>query len=234
MQLAVFGSTGLAGTALTRLALENGHQVRALVREPGHAGRIIPRVEVVRGDARDASAVARTVDGADAVISTLGGFRGPDSIAAGTRNILAAMRVSGPRRLVVLQGFHIGFPSDPQGPGKRLVKAYLTLRCRPLVLYGAELGQLLRDTHDISWTLVRIPRMVEGGPSGRVSSGTFALGPWSSVRVGDVAAHLLTLAQNESSVHEAPMLHTPRSRRWASTPVEPAPGSMAQSTDAAS
>ncbi len=38
MQLAVFGSTGLAGAALTHLALENGHQVRALVREPRDSG----------------------------------------------------------------------------------------------------------------------------------------------------------------------------------------------------
>jgi putative NADH-flavin reductase len=221
MRLAVFGSTGLAGTALTHLALENGHLVRALVREPGEAGRIVPGVEVVQGDALDPSAVARTVEGADAVISTLGGFRGPESIAGGTRNILAAMRMSGPQRLVVLQGFHIGFPNDPQTLGKRLVEAYLTVRCRPLLPNGAELGELLRATHDISWTLVRIPQMIKRGASGRANSGTFALGPWSSVRVGDVASYLLALAQNESSVREAPMLYTPRSRRLESTPAEP-------------
>jgi uncharacterized protein YbjT (DUF2867 family) len=226
MRLAVFGSTGLAGAALTHLALENGHQVRALVRGPGAAGRAIPGAEAIQGDALDPSAVTRTVHGADVVISTLGGFRGPESLAAGTRNIITAMRETGGRRLLVLQGFHIGFPGDPQGLGKRLVETFLALRCRPLLSYGAELGGLLRATDDISWTLVRIPRMVGGEPSGRAITGTFALGPWSSVRVDDVATHLLTLAQNESSVHQAPMLHTPRSRHPApeSTPAQPIHG----------
>lgn len=219
MKLGVFGSTGLAGAALTRLALDEGHHVRALVRGPDGA---VPGVDVIRGNALDPSAVARTVSGADAVISTLGGFRGPESIAAGTRNIMTAMREMNVRRLVILQGFHIHFPGDPWGPGRRIVETYLALRCRPLLPHGAELGELLRATDDLAWTLVRIPQIVGGEASGRARTGSFALGPWSSVRVGDIATHLLTLAQTESAMHEAPMLYTPRSRRPASTPAEPA------------
>jgi hypothetical protein len=52
---------------------------------------------------------------------------------------------------------------------------------------------------------------VGGDPSGRVQTGSFALGPWSSAHVGDVATCLLTLAQSESSVRDAPMLRTIRS-----------------------
>jgi len=82
-----------------------------------------------------------------------------------------------------------------------------------LIPFGAELGELLRATDDLSWTLVRIPRMVEGAPSGRARSGTFELGPWSSVRVGDVATELVKLAQDTSSSQEAPMLYTPSTRQ---------------------
>lgn len=210
MRLAVFGCTGTAGAAVTRAALEGGHTVRALVRTIPGPAREVPGVQVVRGDALDPDAVARTVEGTDAVISTMGGFRGPESIAGGTRNIITAMREIGIGRLVVLQGFHIEFPGDPQNRGRHLVRAYLALRCRPLISCGAELGALLRATDDLAWTLVRIPRMVDGGVSGRAVAGGAALGPWSAVQVGDVAAHVLGLAQSGSSVHEAPMLHTPR------------------------
>lgn len=213
MRIAIFGSTGMAGTAVTRLALEHGHQVRALVRGSGYAASAVTGVDVVRGDALDPEAVARTIDGADAVVSTLGGFRGPQSIATGTRHIITAMRESGMRRLVVLQGFHVDFPGDPHNAGRHLIEAFLTLRCRALVSRGAELGELLRSTDDVSWTLVRIPRMVDAGPSGRALAGTFELGPWSSVRSGDVAAHLLALAESDASVHDAPMLYTPRTGR---------------------
>lgn len=212
MRLAVFGSTGLAGAAVVRLAIENGHQVQALVRTPGPT-QGVPGVDVVQGDALDPDAVARTISGADAVVSTLGGFRGPESIATGTRNIITAMRETGPRRLVVLQRFHVEFPGDPHNLGKRFVEAYLALACRPLLPYGVELGKLLRATDDVSWTLVRIPRIVEGGISGRAVTGTFALGPRSSVRLDDVASHLLDLAQEESSIREAPMLYTPPVRQ---------------------
>ena len=184
--------------------------MRALVRESTNASSALAAAEVVRGDALNPDAVAKTLAGADAVISTLGGYRGPESIELGTENIVTAMRKTGPDRLVVLQGFHIGFPGDPINAGKRLVEAFLAVRCRPLLGHGAALGELLRRTADLSWTLVRIPRIVDGGPSGRARAGTFALGPWSSVRLGDVAVHLLQLAEDGTAVREAPMLYTPR------------------------
>jgi nucleoside-diphosphate-sugar epimerase len=144
MKIAVFGGAGLAGGALVQLALDRGHEVRALVRDATTPPAALTHAEVVRGDALDPDAVAQTIAGADAVISTLGGFRGPDSIAAGTANIVAAMRAHGPQRLVVLQGFHIPFPGDPRNPARRVVKTYLTLRCPPLIGHGATLGRLLR------------------------------------------------------------------------------------------
>ncbi|MGW5720734.1 NAD(P)-dependent oxidoreductase [Amycolatopsis sp. NPDC003865] len=211
MKLAVFGGAGLAGAPTVRLALEHGHDVRALVR-----GRTTPGVldgaEVLHGDAFDPDAVAATVAGADAVVSTLGGYGGPDSIDAGTQNIATAMRESGVDRLVVLQGFHIDFPGDPHNPGLRLVEAFLALRCRPLLAHGQALGELLRRTGDLSWTLVRVPMIAAGPVSGRARLGTFALGPWSSVRVGDIAATLVRLAEDGSRIREAPMLYTPRGR----------------------
>ena len=219
MRIAIFGGTGMAGAAVTRLALEHGHQVRALVRGTGHSATAVPEVDVVHGDALDPDAVARTIDGADAVVSTLGGFRGPQSIATGTQHIISAVRERGTRRLVVLQGFHVDFPGDPHNVGRHLVETFLTLRCRTLVSYGAQLGELLRSADDVSWTLVRIPRMVEAGPSGRAVAGIFELGPWSSVRSGDVAAHLLALAEGDASVHDAPMLYTPRTTRKSHTDV---------------
>jgi putative NADH-flavin reductase len=219
MRIALFGSTGMAGSAVTRLALEHGHQVRALVRNVGHSASSGTGVDIVPGDALDPDAVASTIEGADAVVSTLGGFRGPDSIAIGTRHIITAMRELGTRRLVVLQGFHVDFPGDPHNAGRHLIEAFLTLRCRALVSRGAELGELLRATDDVPWTLVRIPRMVDAGPSGRAVAGTFELGPWSSVRSADVAAHLLALAESDASVHDAPMLYTPRSGRTSGNDV---------------
>jgi putative NADH-flavin reductase len=208
MRLAVFGGAGLAGSATVQVALARGHQVRVLVRSSTTLPSDLAGAEVVRGDAFDPDAVAPAVAGADAVISTLGGYRGPGSIDVGTDNIVAAMREVGLDRLVVLQGFHIEFPGDPHNLGKLLVRAYLTSRCRPLLRHTAGLGELLRSIDDLSWTLLRIPRITAGGASGRARLGTFALGPRSRVQLGDVAAHLVQLVENPAWVRQAPMLHT--------------------------
>ena len=71
MKIALFGASGATGTLLTTHCLVAGYDVTALVRRPeafAHAGR----VRVVEGTAFDAEAVRRTVEGADAVLSTLG------------------------------------------------------------------------------------------------------------------------------------------------------------------
>ncbi|MCR2762042.1 NAD(P)H-binding protein [Microbacterium sp. zg.B48] len=210
MKIAVFGGAGRAGGALVQLATQRGHSVRALVRGRSDPGSPLAHVEVVSGDAFDADAVARTIAGADVVVSTLGGYRGPESISAGTANIVTAMRADGPDRLVVLQGFHIDFPGDPGNPAKTVVRAFLALRCRPLLAHGEALGELLRATDDLAWTLIRIPRIVNGSTSGRAVTGRFALGPIASVRVGDAASTLLELAETVAHLREAPMLFTPR------------------------
>lgn len=208
MKLAMLGSTGLAGTATVHLAMQRGHEVRALVRKSTSPPNALAAAEIVWGDALDPDAVAKTIAGVDAVISTLGGYRGPESIEGGTSNILTAMRETGTDRLVLLQGFHINFPEDPHNPGRRLVQAFLSTRCRPLLRHGAALGELLLRTGDLSWTLVRIPRIVQGGPSGRARLGTFALGPWSCVRLGDVASYLIQLIEDGTAIRQAPMLYT--------------------------
>lgn len=210
MRIAAFGGSGLSGGAFIELALEKGHQVRSLVRGSSAAPPGLADDHIVRGDALDPGVVAATVAGADVVVSTLGGFRGPESLDAGTANIITAMRANAVSRLVVLQGFHLSFDGDPDNAAKRIVKLYLKVRCAPLLPHSAALGRLLRETTDIDWTLVRVPPIVDKPFTGRAQLGRFALGPMSKVTVGDVAATLLEMATSAESVHDAPMLVTPR------------------------
>jgi putative NADH-flavin reductase len=85
MNIALFGATGATGRLLTGRCLSAGYTVTALIRKPdsynppaarsgssNEAQPDVPKVNVVRGDAFDASAVRRTIEGADVVLSTLG------------------------------------------------------------------------------------------------------------------------------------------------------------------
>jgi putative NADH-flavin reductase len=92
MRLAIFGATGRAGRAVVERALRQGHEVAALTHDPA---KIPPRqrLRVVSGDACDPVSVGETINGAQAIVSTLGG---QDICTEGIRPILSTLDISGP------------------------------------------------------------------------------------------------------------------------------------------
>ena len=104
MHIAIFGANGATGRLLTAQSLEAGYTVTALVRSP-QSFPFADRVRVVQGDAFDASAVSRTVEGADAVFSALGAkspFRNENVLPRAIPLIVAAMHQAGVRRIIAL------------------------------------------------------------------------------------------------------------------------------------
>ena len=74
MKIAILGATGRTGRQIVALALEAGHEVRALCRRPD-ALAAHPSLTLIVG-ALKSPAFQQTVDGCEAVISALG--PGPD------------------------------------------------------------------------------------------------------------------------------------------------------------
>ncbi|MFT9847687.1 NAD(P)-dependent oxidoreductase [Aneurinibacillus sp. REN35] len=90
MRLFIAGASGRVGCELVRLALEEGHEVTAFVRqiksmEP-HA-----RLQIVQGDVLNYRAVLEGMSGADAVLSALG-TDGAQTLSKGIPHIIEAMR----------------------------------------------------------------------------------------------------------------------------------------------
>ena len=73
MQVLVTGPTGKVGSAIASALLNRGEQVRALVRDPKRAARVLPAgVEPIHGDATDAASLAPAVEGCDLVFNAMG------------------------------------------------------------------------------------------------------------------------------------------------------------------
>lgn len=112
MRILVTGATGYIGGRLVPRLIDEGHDVRVVVRRPERL-RDVPwagGVEVVDGDLTDAAAVDRAMRGIDVVyylVHSMGG-RGDfeDAELRIARNVAAAARANGVRRIVYLGGLH--------------------------------------------------------------------------------------------------------------------------------
>ena len=95
---------GEHGRILLVQALEQGHEVTALARNPAAVAPRDYRPRVLEGNALDPEAVEAAVEGQDAVLSALGTrSRKPTTLfSASTANLVAAMKKHGVRRLVCL------------------------------------------------------------------------------------------------------------------------------------
>ncbi len=96
MTVLVVGATGSIGRFVVEEAVRNGHAVRALVRDPKKARRMLPDVEIIVGDLTRADTLGPAVDGVDAVVFTHGsdgsGKVGAEQVDyGGVRNVLTAL-----------------------------------------------------------------------------------------------------------------------------------------------
>ena len=205
MKLAIFGATGTVGTALVGQALDAGHEVRILARTPSKVSRTTGTLTVLSGDAKDPGPVAATLTGCNAVLSALGGFADPDSIRIGTSRITSAMQDAGIRRIVIVQGFHLDFPGDPDNLGRRTILPLLWLGSRSLIRDSRAMASAIQSS-DADWTVVRAPRITRGPRTGAARVGSLRLGPFSSVSNADIADLVLRCVTDDATIGTAPMI----------------------------
>lgn len=108
MKIVLFGATGQVGQRLTGEALRRGHEVVGVVRDPSRAQSPDPRVTLLRGDATDAASVARVVQGADAVVTSVSPRPGTTgqapSLVDVARAVIAGVRQAGVKRVIAVGG----------------------------------------------------------------------------------------------------------------------------------
>ena len=108
MKLFILGATGGIGRHLVRLAMEHGHFVTAYVRSPKKIGEAHQRLKVMQGDVFNASEMAGSMEGHDAILSSFG----PNALLSSTlrrdfgRALAAAMRESGGQAASASTAFH--------------------------------------------------------------------------------------------------------------------------------
>lgn len=205
MRLALLGASGRIGQHVLVRALESGHQVTALARNPQSLAAAAG-LTVLTGDATDAGCVAKLVTGADAVLSALGprGAKSQGLMARAGQNIVAGMTAAGVRRLICVSASGAFIQSDPDSGA--MVKMILP---RVLAKPFADVREMEAAiaASDLDWTLVRATRLVNNGATGRyrVRPDYPPKGGWKISR-SDVAEFMATVLTEHGWIRGRPAL----------------------------
>lgn len=207
MKVTIFGATGKTGIEVVRHALDEGHEVTAFVRDPDRLDVEHDNLAIVQGDAEDAGAVERAVQGADAVISALGQTKTSSSrlLTRAGEHIMHAMEQHGVERFISLVGAGVNTPDDTSTLGRKFMRGLMKILARD-VLEDAQQHADQVMASDFDWTLVRPPRLTEGDEQGNYRSGQLSLGPGASLSRADLADFMVQQIQSDQYVGRAPMV----------------------------
>jgi uncharacterized protein YbjT (DUF2867 family) len=173
MKVLVIGATGGSGRAAVNQLLSAGHTVTVFSRraQPTASDAASERLCSFVGDAMDAAAIERAVQGQDAVVVTLGISENPlrvrllgpahtplDVRSTGTRHVIAAMRKHGVRRLVVQTTYGVGQTRDKLDLVNKL---FFSLLLKPQIA-DTELQNEEVSVSDLDWVIVQPVHLTDG------------------------------------------------------------------------
>ena len=219
MKLTIIAATGGVGRQLLGQALDAGHDVTAVARNPAK----LPPEVLAAGSARivladlaapDPQVLESAIGGADAVLSALGPHNNADAgiAAPGTRAIIAAMQATGVRRIVAISASPVGTEPSPgrpnpprHDPGDGFLMRHVGVRIAK-TLFGkvyedlALMEDILRAS-GLDWSILRPPQL-----TGKPLTGTYRTAYGRNVRGGrsvpraDVAHYMLAILDQPGTI----------------------------------
>lgn len=186
MKLALIGASGFVGAAVLQEALNRGHHVSGIVRNPQKLPEH-PALTALAGNVYDATALAEQLKGHDAVIHAFNPGWGTADIRerfiTGSQAIIAATKQAGVKRLLVVGG-----------AGSLYVAPNLQLIDTPefpaQYKEGAEGArqtlQLIQAESGLAWSFISPPALLQPGER----TGQFRIGGDQLLMNGEAPAHI--------------------------------------------
>lgn len=201
----VFGGTGRTGRHFISLALNDGHNVRALVRNPNKIEIQNPNLELVKGSITDYDKLDESLNGIDFVVSMLGNAQSQQKEKVNTlfvKQLIPAMRRQGVKRFLYQAG------SLTHAYKEKLPFIFWLMR-NTLARFSGLIGQhkdneavieyLVEEAQDIEWMVHRAGI----NPKANASKGSLQRSKtkFSMASFEDTANYNYRLLTDNSAVH---------------------------------
>ncbi|MEC5146179.1 NAD(P)-dependent oxidoreductase [Chitinophaga sp. 212800010-3] len=168
MKVAIIGASGFIGSAILNEALNRGHEVTAIVRNPEKIEVKNDRLTVRKGDATDEAALTPLLAGNEAVIVSYSAHDTPTYVKA-IHAILNATKKNGIRRLLAVSGAG----SLEIAPGVQLLDTpEFPAEWKEGASATREAFYIIRQSNDLDWTVLSPAMMIQPGER----TGKFRLG----------------------------------------------------------
>ncbi len=216
MKIAVFGANGPTGRLLTKLALDEDHDVVAFTRRPAAFPIQHRRLEVAAGDVHDAAAVAAAIDGTNTVLSTLGVpfAKTPISVYSdGAANIIAGMHAAGLKRFACVSSSAVSPHPEPLGGFvfEKIMQPYVVSKLGRTTYDDMRRMEAIVSGSDLAWTIVRPSGLFEAPAVSAYGVAIDHIGHRFTARI-DLADCLLRQALGDTYARSAIAIATPGAR----------------------
>ena len=209
MKIAILGSTGFLGKELLKETLDDGYQVRTLVRNPEKLGEFKDKVEFIQGDIFEADDLEEAVRGTEVVLSAVGPPQRnpgkPQLYEQAMENLVAVLEKQKIERYIHTGGAaHLGGENERWTIGRRLLRFFLLLVAKPILVAKQLEWDVLRNS-SLDWTLVRPPQITEGKPTGNVLADESNLAR-TQIDVEDLASFMVQQISSDRWIGKAPLV----------------------------
>jgi uncharacterized protein len=173
LEIAVIGGNGMIGQRIVREALDRGHHVTVIVRDPRRVDARHERLQLRQGDVLDRAQISGLIAGQDVVVSAVGSARAktpdPSLYRNAAESLVSVLRTLGDKapRLIVVGG--VGSLKTASG---QLVLDRVPPERKPEHLGQKAALDYYVTVQDVSWTYVSPP----GAPLPGERTGVFRLG----------------------------------------------------------
>ncbi len=206
MKIALIGGSGNIGHRILREAIDRGHRVTAISRNPVKQDVKHDHLKWVSLDILNTSLLKEVIMQQDAVISAYGPGAGedPHNVITTTHSIIEAMRQAGIKRLLVVGGAG----SLEVAPGVQLVDTpEFPEAWKGGALAHREALRIYQKINDLDWTYMSPAAMIIAGER----TGKFRLGKGqlvtdekgnSTISMEDFAVALMNEIENPKHIHK--------------------------------
>ena len=205
MKIALLGSTGFLGKHILKHALDEGHEIRALVRLPEKLEEFIEQVEYVQGDYFKARSISETLKGCQVVVSAIAPAKNiqPTEYKKALRNLVNEMKGQGIDRLIQVSEASVKI----NGSATNFATQFIRLKQRLFNYQKLKIRDLeaeLISNSALAWILIR-PQKIECLNYAELKVNAQKLYS-KKVDVDSLAQFIISQLQSKQWIHKAPLV----------------------------